>query len=467
MTGTALRRGIECAWSMDKTSAVAGRKAMRAEVSEQGRAWFWITLTLSSISVAAFVFALWELVENHYFRDVDYVTLHYLYISRGIVTSLILAFWAAWFVLRERRASEEQLRRSRERYRGILESAPSAVALYDRGLAVSEWNSAAEKLYGYPKTEVIGGRLPTVPQEKDDELEEFLHRVEVGEEVLDIETLRRTRDGVSFEVQLSLLPFRESSGETLFLEVTYDIRERVRLRQALLELEKLTTMGQMAAGTAHYLNTPLAAMLLRVQMMREESAGTKLAVDLEQLERNMRFCEQFVRRLLDFSRRPRSTLQPESLTRTVEAVVSFFSPQIDAKRAQLVVDVRLAEGAVVMADRGQLEALLLILLSNAMDAIEPAGHVWLRCRLVDGKRAEIRVCDDGCGIEESNFERIFVPFFTTKPVGKGTGLGLALARSIVHQHRGSIRIESAVNQGTTAIVELPVSPAASDATGGV
>src|SRR5512140_3446161 len=95
------------------------------------RNWFWVTLTLSSITVIALVLAVWELLENRFFRNLDYLTLHYLYITRGIAVSLILAFWAAWFVLRERNEKEEQLRRSSERYRAILDSTPSSVLLLD------------------------------------------------------------------------------------------------------------------------------------------------------------------------------------------------------------------------------------------------------------------------------------------------------------------------------------------------
>ena len=234
------------------------------------RRWFWATLVLSSITMAAVVFAAWELVEHRFFEHLDYITLHYLYITRGIASSLLLAVWAAWYVLRQRRRSEEELRRSRERYRGLLEASPGAVTLYDASLRVTEWNATAEQLYGFSKAEALGGRLPTVPPEREAELEELLRRVDAGEPILDVETLRRDKKGAIFPVQLSLLPYREAAGERYFLEVTADIRERVRLRQTLLELEKLTSMGKMAAGTAHHLNTPLAAMLLRVQMMREQ-----------------------------------------------------------------------------------------------------------------------------------------------------------------------------------------------------
>ena len=422
--------------------------------SRQERQWFWATLALSSLSIVAVVFAAWELVESHFFRDVDYLTLHYLYISRGIVSSLLLACWAAWFVLRERKAGEAQLRRSHERYRGILEASPGAVALYDKQLRVGEWNAAAERLYGYSKSEVLGNPLPTVPEARTAELERLLDQVEAGQPALDLETERRTRRGDRFAVQLSLLPFRELSGESFFLEVTYDIRERVRLREKLLELEKLTTMGQMAAGTAHHLNTPLASMLLRVQMMRER-AGAQQKAELEQLEASLRFCQQFVRRLLDFSRRPQSHMQPEPVGSTLESVLSFLAPQLLQKQARVELELSSANGARVLADRNQLEALFLILLSNSLDAIAPGGSIAVRCVPAAAERVAVEIADDGCGIEKGALEQIFQPFFTTKPPGKGTGLGLAIARNILHEHGGELRLESAPRRGTVALVELP------------
>src|SRR3989304_2873236 len=133
------------------------------------RRWFWATLMLSSGRIVAVVFAAWELVENKFFREADYVSLHYLYITRGIASSLLLAVWAAWYVLRQRRWSEEELRLSREHYRGLLEASPGAVALYDGSLLVSEWNATAERLYGFTKEDVVGKPLPTIPPDQEAE----------------------------------------------------------------------------------------------------------------------------------------------------------------------------------------------------------------------------------------------------------------------------------------------------------
>jgi signal transduction histidine kinase len=283
-----------------------------------------------------------------------------------------------------------------------------------------------------------------------------MQQVEVKEPILDVETFRRDRHGASFEVQLSLLPFRDAAGQNYFLEVTSDIRERVRLRQKLFEIEKLTCMGKMAAGTAHHLNTPLAAMLLRVQMMRERFGPGPLAADLERLEGGIRFCQQFVQRLLEFSRRPPLAKQPEKIAQTIQSVVSFLAPPLLAKGARVSLELSAADGGQVLADRNQLEALFTILLSNALDAITPEGTIDICCRRIGAEWIELQIADSGCGISAADLPHIFEPFFSTKGPGKGTGLGLAIARSIVLEHGGSVRLESIPNQGTTAFLRLPL-----------
>ena len=420
--------------------------------------WFWATLTLSSITIVSVVFAAWELVENRFFRYADYLTLHYLYITRGVASSLLLAFWAAWFVLRQKRKSEEDLRRSRERYRGLLEAFPGAVVLYDGDLRVVEWNASAERMYGYAREEISGQTLPIVPEGKASELRQFIERVRKDEPVLDVETTRRTRSGEAFEVQLSLLPFRESSAPVYFLEVTSDIRERVRWRERMLEIEKLTSMGKMAAGTAHHLNSPLAALLLRVQLMRER-ADDAASDDIKRLEDGLKFCQHFVQRLLEFTRATPMEKQNQDLGGMIESVAGFFLPVIHSKRVALSVDTNEARGLVVYADRSLMETLLLTLLSNALDAVTAGGHIRIHCNRIAPDRIRIAISDDGCGIDASDLAHVFEPFFTTKGPGKGTGLGLAIAKNVALEHGGSIRIDSQRGQGATAYVELPLAAA--------
>jgi signal transduction histidine kinase len=229
----------------------------------------------------------------------------------------------------------------------------------------------------------------------------------------------------------------------------------VRLRERLLEFEKLTSMGQMAAGTAHHLNTPLAAMLLRVQMMRGRAQEPTTSAELERLEGSLRFCQQFVQRLLDFARRPAARKQAENMRSVVEAVLGFVGPSLESKRIQIDCRLDAVADQVVQGDRNELETLLLILLSNAADAVAPGGKIRVEASAGNGRGVELTISDDGCGIPAEALSRIFEPFYTTKPVGKGTGLGLAIARNIVTQHGGNIRLESESGRGTKAIVALP------------
>jgi len=271
-----------------------------------------------------------------------------------------------------------------------------------------------------------------------------------------VETIRQPKDGEPFEVQLSLLPYSESAGPLYFLEVTSDIRERVRWRERMVEVEKLTSMGKMAAGTAHHLNSPLAALLIRVQMLRQRALDPAIEEDAARLEEGLNFCRNFVRRLLDFTRGTPMQKQPQDLAAVIESVCGFFLPAIQAKQVTLSVDVAEGRGQQVHADRNLLETLLLILLSNALDAVPPGGRIRAFCRPAARGRIGFGVQDSGCGISAAHRDRIFEPFFTTKEPGKGTGLGLAIARNVVVEHGGTIQLESQPGAGATFYVDLPL-----------
>lgn len=421
------------------------------------RHWFILTLALSCVTLLALVFALWELVEHRYFRGLDYSTLHYLYITRGIATSLLLALWASWFVLRQRRHHENELEQSYEQYRSILNSTPEAVVLFDRNFRVVEWNEAAEKLYGLGREQVLGQVLPTIPAERWSELKEVVTRVEEGQGVLDHETDRLTAGEERIPVAVSysrMPPLRKESR--FFLEVAQDIRPRLRLREKLLEVEKLTLMGQMAAGTAHHLNTPLTAMLLQVEMLRQQVQDREPRVELASMEQRIRFCQMFVQHLLQFARRPQLQQKPTSLCEVIEAVVTLFRPSLSLKRANLRIDLDGLRHGRLLGDPNHLEALFSALVSNAVDALPAGGSLEIHGSVRDNRQVEVYIDDSGTGIPEGLWSHLFEPFYTTKPAGQGTGLGLVIARNIAEVHGGSLHLENRKPAGVRAIVRLPL-----------
>jgi signal transduction histidine kinase len=197
-------------------------------------------------------------------------------------------------------------------------------------------------------------------------------------------------------------------------------------------------------------------MLLRVQMMRERAnKRDSLYSDLERLEQSIGFCQQFVRRLLDFSRRSTFTPEPEAIGPVIHAAVSFLMPSFVRKGARVVVDTCGLDEITVLADRNNLETLLLILLSNSLDAIGDAGQISVQLARTEPD-IQIVIRDNGSGISAADQKRVFEPFFTTKPIGKGTGLGLPIAKNIVTEHGGDIRLESIPDAGTTATVSFPI-----------
>ena len=425
------------------------------------RTWFWTTLLLSCFTVLTIVFAVWELVEQRFFQELDFRELHYLYITRGVASSVVLAAWAVWFVLRERRKAEEELRRSRERYWAMLAHAADAVVLLDKNRTVLEWNPRATALYGYIRTEVIGQPLPTLGFAQQGELAQVLDRLEQGEPVVELETRRQNRAGEWVDVSVRVSSFRDvESGQMVFLEMASDLREKIRLRQTALEMEKLTSMGRMAAGTAHTLNTPLAAMLLRIEMLRDQLGGHPCTEELRRLESSTRFCQEFVQKLLQYSRPSETALKPVDVGELLDSICTFFKPTFLVRRHTLAWEQgHLNDGLHILADRNQMEALFAVLLMNSLDALplSGGGRVSIGGIVEDG-HVQVSVSDDGSGIPAEQLPNIFEPFFTTKKAGQGTGLGLSIARNIVQEHRGSIQLCNNPTRGVTVHISLPLYP---------
>lgn len=422
--------------------------------------WLWGTLLLSCLTILIFVFAVLELVEQHFFRNLDYVQLHYLYISRGILSSILLASWAVWFVLKDRRKSEQALRRSRERYRAMLAHAADAIVLMDENLTVLEWNPQAARLYGYSAEDVVGKPLPTVGPAEQTELRGILQRLRHNEPVVELATKRRNCAGECIDVAIRVSSFRDiESSQMVFLEMASDLREQIRMRQRALEMEKLTTIGRMAAGTAHTLNTPLGAMLLRIEMLKDRLREHACGEEIDRLESSARFCQEFVQKLLQYSRRSETNLRFLSAQELLDSMYTFFQPTFQVRHHTLSCASGHLGQARIRGDRNQMEALFAALLMNALDALSENGTVSLGGTVSD-KHVELFVEDNGCGVPEEKLKDIFEPFFTTKKAGHGTGLGLSIAQNIVEEHGGNIYLSNNRNGGVTVRVRLPLCPAA-------
>lgn len=373
---------------------------------------------------------------------------------------LLLAAAAGWLILRERRRRRREVQQAHEHYRSILDNAPDAVVLFDQDFRVADWNAVAERLYGIGRKRAVGRRLANVPVERWNELRELLGRIARNQPVLDYESERLTANGGRIPVALSYTRIPGVKGHAqLYLEIAQDIRERLLLRDKLLEIEKLTLMGRMAAGIAHHLNTPLTAMLLQTEMLAHRFRGREEEAELALIENRIRFCQVFVRDLLCFSRVPELPQKPVPLCEIIGAVAGLLRPSLAMKMGTLEIDLEELQGAQIKGDPNYFEAAFSALLSNAVDAIPAKGNVRIHGRADRCGAGEISIDDNGPGIPAELESSVFEPFFTTKPAGHGTGLGLPIARNIVERHGGTLRLQNRDGGGARASLRLPLWPA--------
>ncbi|MBP7146221.1 MAG: hybrid sensor histidine kinase/response regulator [Acidobacteria bacterium] len=230
-----------------------------------------------------------------------------------------------------------------------------------------------------------------------------------------------------------------------------------KMRDAVIQSEKLTALGQLVSGVAHELNNPLATIIGTAELCGGLEPGARTAGMLQRIQREAQRASRIVRSLLTFSRHHKPEIGWHDLSAIIGELVEMreYSCRVRNIALRTELDPHLP---LVRVDEHQLHQVLLNLVTNAEQSIEETGRpgtVLVRTAR-DGRRVRIEVSDDGPGIPEEVLEKIFNPFFTTKPVGKGTGLGLSICYGIVQEHGGTIRVRSVPGGGATFAVELPV-----------
>lgn len=243
------------------------------------------------------------------------------------------------------------------------------------------------------------------------------------------------------------------------LLVIDDITERVELEEAVLQADKLSSVGLLAAGVAHEVNTPLAVISSYSQMLADRfGRGSEEAKLLGKMTEQTFRASEIVNSLLDFSRTSGAEMSPCDLNRAISDTLELITPQL--RKACVSLDLSLAAPATVKANRGKLQQVLLNLFLNARDAMPDGGVLQITTQesLNAGgeARVQVLVSDSGEGIKPEVQRRIFDPFFTTKDSRRGTGLGLAVSYGIVQEHSGTISVESAPGAGTTFTLEFPL-----------
>jgi PAS domain S-box-containing protein len=349
----------------------------------------------------------------------------------------------------------------------ILEHSADAIIGLDPANVVRIWNHGASHLFGFADDEVIGQDIDTVLRANGERatrelgvLERELRREGA---VVNFLTEVLAKDGTPMQVSLTATLIMSSEGRLLGTSlIVRDNRMRARLEEQMRRSERLAAISVMAAGLAHEINNPLAIIGNRIECMQHDVRtrwkDSSLAVDVDVLQQHVRRLAELTTSLLRFARDDQQDAGPIPLD-TLAAEVATLLRRTFATR-QLHLDVAIQRPVpLVVGYAKAIETVVVNLLLNAADATPPDGTVTLTVRgSVGNGAAEIEVCDTGPGVPLALRERIFEPFFTTKEVGHGTGLGLAVCRSIVERHGGSIRVDAPAAGGCRFVVILPQQP---------
>ncbi len=342
----------------------------------------------------------------------------------------------------------------------IVESVNIGLLAVDLDGQVTRCNSSLEDMLGIRRDEAIGKYV------EDLFAEDF---AETLQQVLGIESWRLTearniyklhtasRDGRSLILNIALAPLEsETSGRTGALVVLEDVTSRVRLEEQLQQREKLSSIGLLAAGVAHEVNTPLTGVSSYTQMllgMLPEN-DPKHAL-LQKVSRQADRASNIVNNLLNFSRTGGATeLTEVDAHRVLDDTLQLLEPQF--RRSQIEI-IRAYEPDLPKAfgNAGKLQQLFTNLLLNSRDAIVDGGEIRIVTSSSDNDIITIEIADTGLGIAPENVAKIYDPFFTTKGVGRGTGLGLAISYGIVQEHSGHIVVDSTPGRGTTFRITIP------------
>lgn len=251
-------------------------------------------------------------------------------------------------------------------------------------------------------------------------------------------------------------------AKTLEDRVAEKTRELKSAHDHVLHVEKMASIGKLAAVVAHEINNPLSGILTYAKLLEKwlkrheiENREQEAVQCLELIAGESRRCGEIVKNLLTFSRSAPMNVQTADLNVIVDRSIRLVKHQLEMGGIQLQLDLE-DNVPLIQCDPGHIEQVLLALIMNAIDAMPHGGNLWLRTWIKTCDRVEIDVRDDGCGISPEILPRIFEPFLTTKETGRGVGLGLAVSHSIIERHSGRIEVQSELGKGTTFLVTLPL-----------
>ncbi|MGA2194732.1 MAG: ATP-binding protein [Bryobacteraceae bacterium] len=362
----------------------------------------------------------------------------------------------------------EEYERLKEFSENIVESINVGILAADLEDRVESWNSQIEQLSGITREHALGKRLSDLfPAELSEQFDRV--RGQTGIHNIYKFVLKPAVNGngnglparfreATLNVAIAPLVSREQEqiGRLIIFD---DVTDRAELEQRLVQADKLSSIGLLAAGVAHEVNTPLAVISTYAQMLAKQVAGdSQKTVILDKIAKQTFRASEIVNSLLNFSRTSSTSFGDLSLNKVIQETLSLLDHQLQKAGIQVKTEME-ANLPAVHGNTGKLQQVFLNLFLNARDAMAAGGTLEVRT-WSEGLGVKAEVADSGPGIAPENLHRIYDPFFTTKAARKGTGLGLSVTYGIIQEHGGSIEVANRPGGGARFRLELPVARAA-------
>ncbi len=355
----------------------------------------------------------------------------------------------------------EEYERLKEFSENIVESINVGILAADLDDRVESWNTQIERLTGIARVEALGRRLGELfPRDLCEKFEQI--RGDTGVRNIYKFVLKPGANGHGSEqpathtLNVAIAPLVSKELQQIGRLIIFDdITDRDELERRLVQADKLSSIGLLAAGVAHEVNTPLAVISTYAQMLAKQISGddqkSKL---LDKIAKQTFRASEIVNSLLSFSRTSPTEFVEVDVNRVIQETLNLVEHQLEKSNIKVELDLAPALGGV-KGNSGKLQQVFLNLFLNARDAMESGGTLSVRTRCEEGF-AHIDVVDSGQGIPPEHMARIYDPFFTTKGAKKGTGLGLSVTYGIVREHGGTIEVDSRPGAGARFHVELPL-----------
>jgi len=354
------------------------------------------------------------------------------------------------------RVTEEEVKHGERLLASVVESVDDCIFTADTTGRLVTMNPAGRRLLGYGVWEVSGLRYPDLLSPDDrGRAAAIVGALEAGRGWSG-EVTGRTARGAAFPAHVAMTSIFDHRGQRMgTVGVLHDLTEQVETQRRLIQREKLASLGEMAAGVAHEIRNPLGGIKMATNLLSSpEVDGSPLSQEMARsILAGISEIEGIINNLLDWTRDARLERSEYELHRILDPVLEALAGEGRARGVRVGYG-RLDREAVAAVDGQRLRQVFANVMRNAMEAIDPrrGGRVTVDLFL-DGERAVVEIADDGIGIAAEDRDKIFLPFFTTKPAG--TGLGMSIVKKIVDLHAGDIAIESAPGRGTRVRISLP------------